>query len=121
MPRALAVATLVLGFSAAAQAQSLTLAGKFGYLGEYELTATLAATDAKSYAGPMTVRHVGLCTHKGPPQYDGRITLKLADARATAVLSFDGRECAFKGTLSKEGLGELTCPDAAVPASLWSR
>jgi hypothetical protein len=121
MTRVIATVTLLLGFCAAAEAQSLILSGKFGYLSEYELTATLAATGAQGYAGTMTVRHVGLCTHEGPPEVDGRITLKLADARVTAVLSFDGRECTFIGTLSEADFGELACPGAAVPASLWSQ
>ena len=113
--------TALLG--AAAQAQSLQLTGKFGYLGEYELSAQVAAqtAGAKDYAGPMTVTHVGLCTHDGPNQLEGRIKLQFAEAAVTATLAFDGRECTFHGPLSQTGTGEMVCPGVAVPFSLWSK
>lgn len=108
----------------AAQAQPLQLTGKFGYLGEYEISANLAADPgARDYAGPLIVRHVGLCSHDGPQQMSGEITLHRANATAPvkATLLFDGRRCTFSGSLSETAIGELVCPGAAVPASLWPR
>jgi hypothetical protein len=107
----------------AAQAGALQLAGKFGYLGEYEFSARVAAADgASDYSGPLLVRHVGLCTHDGPQQVSGEITLRVAqaNARIQATLNFDGRRCTFSGALSPQAVGELVCADAAVPTSLWS-
>jgi hypothetical protein len=109
-----------------AQAQSLQLAGKFGYLSEFELTATLnaeAANGKREYSGAMTIVHVGLCKHDGPDRKTGTIRLQIADAaRATATLQFDGRKCSFTGTLSENEVGEINCPDVrALPASLWAK
>jgi hypothetical protein len=124
--RAIAIALLVAMLGASAQAQSLQVKGKFGYLGEYELSANVVAEAAEGkqeFSGPMIVRHVGLCTHDGPNQMDGQIRLQIAaaSARVTATLLFDGRECTYSGRLSETDIGELTCPGAsAIPSSLWS-
>lgn len=106
----------------ASAAQPITLAGKFGFLGEYELSARLAE-GADGYAGPLIVRHVGLCSHDGPQEMSGEISLKRGKTGGpvSAVLTFNGRRCTYNGTLSESAGGELACPGAAVPASLWPR
>ena len=125
--RAFALALLVATFSLPAQAQSLQVKGKFGYLGEYELSADVAAQASngkQEFSGPMVVRHVGVCTHDGPAQKDGQIRLQIAaaSARVTATLSFDGRECTYRGTLSRTDIGEMNCPGvSALPFSMWSK
>lgn len=108
-----------------AHAESLRLSGKFGYLQEYELSADVSEQDIdgrKTFSGPMIVKHVGLCTHNGPDQVEGMIRLQFADARRVkATLVFDGRECTFRGNLSQAGGGELVCPHAEVPFSIWAQ
>jgi hypothetical protein len=109
-----------------ARAEPLQLNGKFGYLSEYELSAQLAAPrpNAKELSGPMTITHVGLCSHSGPQQQQGQIKLQLAGAGAPvkATLVFDGRECSYRGPLSKTGIGEMNCPGVeALPFSLWAQ
>ena len=50
----------------AAQAQSLRVAGTAGYVSEWELSgeATQTVSEAtKEYFGPLTIKHVGLCSH----------------------------------------------------------
>lgn len=120
------LALLIAILSASADAQSLQVNGKFGYLGEYELSAKVAAQASngkKEFSGPMIVKHVGLCTHDGPDQKDGQIRLQFTDAtsRITATLLFDGRECSYSGRLSETDVGEMVCPGAAVPFSMWSK
>jgi hypothetical protein len=118
------IAVIVSALGSQALAQPLQITGKFGYLGEYELSANLTAdSGARDYAGPLIVKHVGLCSHDGPPQMSGEITLHRTDAAAPvrATLLFDGRRCTFSGPLSETAVGELVCPGAAVPASLWPR
>ena len=73
--------------------QPLQISGKFGFLGEYELSATVTPDTVGSkqkFAGPMTVRHVGLGTHNGPNESRGEITLQVTDARTQidATLTF---------------------------------
>ena len=119
-----ALPILLLG--APALAESLQLSGKFGYLGEYELSVDIPVQDASGkteFSGPMTVKHVGVCTHDGPDEVEGKISLRFSDAasRVKAVLVFDGHECTFSGKLSKTNGGELVCPGAAVPFAMWSR
>lgn len=118
------IATGCLWVSSAWAAEPITLAGKFGYLNEYEVSARLGATDERGgYSGALLVRHVGLCSHDGPQEMAGEISLKQerAGAAVTAILAFNGRRCTFSGSLSEGATGELTCPDASVPASLWPR
>ena len=60
---------IVLGALAGpASAQSLQLLGYSGYLGEWELTATVAedASGRSEYSGPVTLKHVGICSQDGP-------------------------------------------------------
>jgi hypothetical protein len=119
-------ALLLAMLAASAQAQSLQLSGKFGYLSEFEVSARLAASTpgAKELSGPMTVTHVGLCTHNGPQQQQGLIKLQMAGPRAPvkATLVFDGRECSYRGPLSQTAIGEMDCPGiAALPFSLWAQ
>src|SRR6266536_5340201 len=63
---------IALGLLAApASAQSLQIVGYSGYLGEWELTATVtenASGQIKEYSGPLTMKHVGLCTQDGPEE-----------------------------------------------------
>jgi hypothetical protein len=108
-----------------AQAESLRLSGKFGYLQEYELSADVSAKDSsesKAFSGAMTVKHVGLCSHDGPDQVEGTIGLQFGGAgRVKATLVFAGHTCTFSGKLSQAGDGELVCAGATVPFSMWSR
>jgi hypothetical protein len=125
--RTYVLALLFAILSVSADAQSLQVNGKFGYLGEYELSADVvaqASNGTMEFSGPMIVRHVGLCTHDGPDQKDGQIRLQFASAtsRIKATLLFDGRECTYSGRLSETDVGEMNCPGApALPFSMWSK
>lgn len=122
--RSLALASFISFAGAAAHAQLLEVNGKFGYLGEYELSATVNAQSLggrQEFSGPMIVRHVGLCTHNGPNESQGEITLQFnnAKSRVEATLAFDGQRCRYNGRMSEKDVGELFCSDTAIPVSLW--
>lgn len=129
--RAFALVVLFAIVNAPAHSQSLQVAGKFGYLSEYELSADVApkaANEKKEFSGSMTIRHVGLCAHDGPTQMDGRIVLQFSDmkspdvkSRIAATLYFDGQKCTFSGRMSEAEIGELVCSGGPVPFSIWSR
>ena len=108
------------------QAESLQLIGYSGYLGEWEVSATVTedASGRKQYAGPMTIKHVGVCTQEGPEERTGEILLQRSASlsRLNATLSIDGVECTYSGQLSDSYTGTMSCPDReAVPLRLWLR
>jgi hypothetical protein len=118
---------IVLGaFATPAGAQSLQLIGYSGYLGEWELTATVTedASGRKEYAGPMTMKHVGICTQDGPEERTGEIRLQISDSlsRLNATLRLAGVDCTYSGQLSDSYTGTMSCPDREpVPLKLWLR
>ena len=117
---------IILGILATpASAQSLQIVGYSGYLGEWELTATVTETTSghiKEYSGPLTMKHVGVCTQDGPEEKTGemRIQIIASSSRLNATLSVAGAECTYSGRLSGAYTGTMDCPDRqAVPLRLW--
>ena len=105
--------------------ESLDITGYTGRLGEWEVTAAVVRTGASDeLSGPLTMKHVGLCTQEGPQEKTGQLRLRLSSftPQVVAALIVDGVECAYRGPLSEAHLGELVCPDRRpVPITLWSR
>jgi len=110
-----------------ASAQSLQVIGYSGYLGEWELTATVTeriSSRTKEYSGPLTMRHIGLCTQDGPEEKTGemRFQISASSSQLNATLSVAGAECTYSGRLSDAYTGTMDCPDRqAVPLKLWVR
>jgi hypothetical protein len=110
-----------------AVAQSLQVIGYSGYLGEWELTATVTETGSgrtKEYSGTLTMRHVGLCTQDGPEEKTGemRFQMSASSSQLNATLSIAGVECTYSGRLSDSYTGTIDCPGRqAVPLKLWVR
>lgn len=108
-----------------ASAQSLQVIGYSGYLGEWELTATvteMAPSRTLQYAGPLTMKHVGVCTQDGPEEKTGemRFQISAASSQLHATLSVAGIECTYSGRLSDSYTGTMNCPNReAVPLKLW--
>ena len=117
---------IVLGmFATPAGAQSLQVVGYSGYLGEWELTATVTeriSSRTKEYSGPLTMRHVGLCTQDGPEEKTGEVRFQISSSSSqlNATFSVAGVECTYSGRLSDSYTGTMNCPDRqAVPLKLW--
>jgi hypothetical protein len=95
--------------------------------GEYELIGSVSEQDLngkKEFSGPLTVRHVGLCTRDGPKETVGEIRFELAksSSRITATLDFDGSKCAYKGILSASYHGFMDCGrEGSLPLRLWTK
>ena len=88
-----------------ASAQPLQVTGYSGYLGEWELTATVTETASganKEYSGPLTMRHVGMCTQDGPEEKTGEMRLRISasSSQLNATFSVAGVECSYSGRLS---------------------
>jgi hypothetical protein len=109
--------------AAPALAQPLAVIGYAGYLGEWELTASVTGNGrTKEFSGPLTMRHVGICTQDGPEEKTGEIRLQISESlsRMRATLLVDGVECHYSGRLSDSYTGEMSCPNrGAVPLTLW--
>ena len=108
-----------------AGAQSLQVIGYSGYLGEWELTATVTeqmSGQTKDYFGPLIMKHVGLCTQDGPEEKTGemRFQISASSSRLIATLSVAGVECTYSGQLSDSYTGTMNCPGRpGVPLKLW--
>lgn len=109
----------------AGAAPPLQVIGYSGYLGEWELTATVVETAPGStteYSGPLTMRHVGICTQDGPEEKTGtlRFRISAASSRLNATLLVAGVECTYSGQLSDSYTGTMNCPDRqGGPLKLW--
>jgi hypothetical protein len=112
-------------FATSANADSLQIVGYSGYLGEWELTATVTQEGSSAdnrYSGALLMKHVGLCTQEGPEEKSGkiRIQMPLSSSQLEATLWADGVECSYKGILTDFYSGNMNCTGrAAVPLKLW--
>jgi hypothetical protein len=111
--------------AASAGADSLQLVGYSGYLGEWELTAVLTedgSTTPKGYSGPLSMKHVGLCTQDGPEEKSGKILIQMvpSESRIKATLWVDGVECGYQGVLTDFYAGTMDCSGRErVPLKVW--
>ena len=110
-----------------ARAEPLQIHGTTGYAGEYELSGSVMEQDLngkKVFSGPLTVKHVGLCTHDGPKETVGEIRFELANSssRITATLDFDGSKCTYNGVFSELYHGFMDCGRGGrVPLRIWTK
>ena len=119
---------LVLGALAApAQAEPKHILGYAGVLGEWELTATVnekAQWWSKEFSGPLSMKHVGICTQDGPEERRGEIRLQISafSSHLDAKLLVEGIECTYSAQSSGPYSGMMACPDReAIPLKLWLR
>lgn len=108
-----------------AGAQSLQIIGYSGHLGEWELTAVVTegmSSRAKEFSGPLTMRHIGLCSQDGPEERTGHMRFQMlaSSSQLNATLVIAGVECSYSGRLSDSYNGMMNCPDRqAIPLKLW--
>jgi hypothetical protein len=111
--------------AAPAGAQSLQVIGYSGYLGEWELTATVtekARLWSKEFSGPLSMKHVGICTQDGPEERTGEIRFQISalSSQLDATLLVEGLECTYSARAADPYSGMMACPDGkAVPLKLW--
>jgi hypothetical protein len=118
----------VLGaLSTPAQAEPRQILGYAGALGEWELTATVTENPlrwAREFSGPLSMKHVGICTQDGPEQKAGEIHFQISalSSQLDAKLLVEGIECTYSAKLSDAYSGMMACPDReAIPLKLWLR
>jgi hypothetical protein len=114
--RAVVWAIVLIGLAGPSGAQTRSITGQSGILGEWELTATVAeqAGDVGwRWAGPLSMKHIGFCSADGPEERTGEMRLRISDppGEATAMLTIEGTACTFHGRLKGAYDGVMTCPD----------
>jgi hypothetical protein len=108
------------------QAQSLRVTGATGYLSEWEVSGNVTETVSgrvREFSGPLTVRHVGLCSQNGPEEKAAEIKLQIMRSgplsQIRATMTMDGARCTFSGKFSDTFNGLMDCDDAkGVPLTL---
>jgi hypothetical protein len=109
--------------AAAAGAEPYAANGQVGYLQEWEFKASLAKSVSGGrieYSGPMTLRHVGLCSVNGVEEKSGnlRLTMSRAPGAAEGTLAMEGDNCRIVATQATSYSGLLTCRNGqGVPIS----
>jgi hypothetical protein len=109
-----------------AQAQSLRVAGTAGYVSEWELNGEVTQTVSravKEFSGPLTLKHVGLCSHNGPQEEAGEIKFQISGSgslsQIQATLLYEGTRCTYSGKLSDSSShGFMQCSNQGVPRTL---
>ena len=114
--RALSLALTTATLAPAASAQSYSAHGQIGYLGEWEMKADLTKTTSGAhigYAGPVTLRHVGLCSTNGVEEKSGTVELKIAP-RAPSIegtLAMKDDTCRIVVSAAPAHPGSMDCRD----------
>jgi hypothetical protein len=126
---------LVLVFGAAAgptQARSLQVTGATGYLSEWQVSGNVTETVSgrvRAFAGPLTMKHVGLCRQDGQEEKVAEIKFQLTKptllSQSRAIVIMDGAECTLSGKVSDADSGVMAysgvmdCPTVkGVPLTL---
>ena len=123
--KALFLPIVLSALAAPAQAKSLQLVGYAGVLGEWELTATVTENArgwTREFSGPLSMKHVGICTQDGPEEKSGEIRFQISalSSRLDATLLVEGVACSYSAGPSDPYSGMMACPDReAVPLKLW--
>src|SRR5580692_8908712 len=120
--QSLFLSTILLFVGSAASAQTLSARGVAGYLSEWQLNAELSRTPTSGeFSGPMSIKHVGLCTHHGPDEITTQLNLRISDAKPwfvtakseiKATFVMDGSECTLTGSFSGTYRGSMDCASA---------
>lgn len=124
--RAFLLAAIVVGLASPVEAEPLKVTGKAGYLQEWELTAKVtenASARKKEFSGPVTLKHVGLCTMTGPVERSGEIRLQMIESssRIKVTLLVPGFECNYTSGLGtgSDYEGAMDCVGApGIPVSI---
>ena len=118
----IASAMLIFVGTSNAHAQSYSASGQIGYLQEWEIKGSLAKTTTRTgadYSGPVTLRHVGLCSANGIEQKSGVVQLRVSRSRLEGTLAMDDDSCRIDASASRPYAGLLNCRNGqGVPINL---
>jgi hypothetical protein len=113
--RTLAPAVLICAGSCPAGAQTYSASGQIGYLQEWEMKASLTKTvtgTSASYDGPVTLRHVGLCSTNGIEEKSGTVQLRVSKSSGIeGTLAMKNDDCRIVASAAQSYSGLLSCRD----------
>jgi hypothetical protein len=97
-------------------AQSYLANGQIGYLQEWEMKGSLTKTATSAsvvYSGPVTLRHVGLCSVNGVEEKSGAVEFRvsLKTASVEGKLSMKDDDCRIVASAPPSYSGLLNCRD----------
>jgi hypothetical protein len=126
LPGLCLLAAALLAVALPAEARSLRIDGKSGYLSEWELKAEVTVTVSRGreeFSGQVTLRHVGVCSPNGAVEKAGTIKFHISkslwSSQIHATLLIDGAQCTYKAKLSDGSSGFMDCPGGtAIPLTL---
>lgn len=105
---------------------ALELAGRYGYAGEWDVTATLSeiapgAVRSRNFSGPVRLKHLAMCGPGEVSEKSGEIRLnRLGRERYAASLILGGEECSVSGILSRDEVAFARCAtQGQIPLRLW--
>ncbi len=117
----LTCAGALVGGGTPALAQSYSASGQIGYLQEWEIKGSLARTATRTgadYSGPVTLRHVGLCSANGVEEKSGVMQVKVSPSRLEGTLAMDDDSCKIVASPASSYSGLLSCRNGqGVPIS----
>ena len=125
--KALLIAAVLTLASGLTQAQSLHLVGTTGYASEWALNGEVTQAQsgpAQEFSGPLTFKHVGLCSVNGPLEKSGEIKFQISrsgsSSRIKATVFYEGAWCAYSGGLaSSSSHGFMRCSETEhIPITL---
>lgn len=106
-------------------AEARELAGRFGYLGEWDVAAVLSEEkagrlSATEFAGSLLMKHNAVCGPGETPEKSGYIRMSVRGKRYSAQMTMAGSSCSFSGTLSETAHTFVTCGgEGQIPLRLW--
>lgn len=100
--------------SSLAGAQSYSADGQIGYLQEWEMKGNLAKTMTRAgenYTGPVTLRHVGLCSANGIEEKSGLVQLRILSKNSgfDGTLALADDNCRISASGGQPYTGLLSC------------
>ena len=112
--RALVSAIWMCAGAPAALAQSYSASGQVGYVQEWEIKASLAKTltsTGQDFHGPVTLRHVGICSVDGVEEKSGVVWLKVSRSGIEGTLAMEGDSCRIVAAAARSYSGLMSCHD----------
>lgn len=110
----------------AAPAQALELTGRYGYAGEWAVSATLAEEQPaglwrkREFTGALQLKHLAICGPGEISEKTGTIRLSRSGQRYAANLTLGGDTCNVAGVLSEDGVAFADCGKTGqIPLRLW--
>jgi hypothetical protein len=107
-------------------AEALELTGRYGYAGEWAVTAQLTEAEPatskrkRDFAGPVSLKHLAICGPGEVSEKSGTLNLRRDGQRYAAMLVIGEDSCAVAGTLAENGIAFADCGKAGkIPLRLW--